>query len=235
MAEAAAKTAERPPARPAGRGAGRPEPLATARGASPAAEAPAPPAPQKKPRRISLAFTGAVLLMLLLALAITAWAGAKTGWFDLRQQLSQLPGISRLLPAAAPAPGEAVAANARLERENLRLAQEIKALQEQLQQELAEKQAQREYLEALEQKVALLEGTPRQQQSAGGSQVDYKQLAAYYAEMKPESAKAIMEHLEDEMVLGILRQMENEQAAKILAALPAERAARLSAGVTQQP
>lgn len=60
----------------------------------------------------------------------------------------------------------------------------------------------------------------------------YKQLANYYANMKPAEAVKIMNNLDDETIIGILINLENEQAGKILAAMDPKRAAIIVSKMT---
>lgn len=191
--------------------------------------------PVKRSLLSRLAFFLIPLLVVLAALIIVLWAGSRAGWIDLRQQLGKIPFLAGLT-AVSPDPGELVVPGTTLlERENQRLMQELNGQRDEVQRLTGEKQALEVYIKALEQKVALLESDATEKTADTPSQVDYKQLAAYFSEMKPANAEAVMGNMEDEMVLGIFANMDSDQVAKIMAIMPAERAALLSSKVTVQP
>lgn len=60
-----------------------------------------------------------------------------------------------------------------------------------------------------------------------GQREVYKELAEYYANMKPESAVAILNNHPSQLVAGILHEMEKDQAGEILSRLEPEQAAEL--------
>jgi flagellar motility protein MotE (MotC chaperone) len=61
----------------------------------------------------------------------------------------------------------------------------------------------------------------------------YKQLAAYYSNMKKAKAAAILAQLDDEYVIGILQNMESETAADVVSEMDPQRAAVLTKEMLQ--
>ncbi|NPV92048.1 MAG: hypothetical protein HPY50_14880 [Firmicutes bacterium] len=174
-----------------------------------------------------MAFIAASLVMLLAAVVIVLMAANKAGWININEQLKKVPFLSGFASdnqtKEVIVPGTTL-----LERENQRLLQELNTQREELQQLTAEKKTLDEYNKALTEKVSLLEKTAPKPKEDPVAQMDFKQLAAYFSEMKPANAVAIMDKMDDDTVLGILRLLESDKVAKILAAMPPERAAALS-------
>ncbi len=56
----------------------------------------------------------------------------------------------------------------------------------------------------------------------------YKDMAAYFSEMKAKTAADILSRLEDEDIIGIFSQMENDTVAELMQNMDAARAARIS-------
>ncbi|NLC08044.1 MAG: hypothetical protein GX755_08805 [Syntrophomonadaceae bacterium] len=171
-----------------------------------------------------------VVLSLLIVVAGLLAGAQLAGWIDLRQLAVQIPGVERFTSSSGIDSTPVVSGVSLMEKENLELKRKIQEQEDLLQGIIGEKQALEQNKLALEQKIQDLEkkvALLSSEQSAEKN-VDYQQLADYYAEMKPAAVVAIMDNLDDETVLGILKEMEFDQVAKILTAMQPERAARLS-------
>ena len=179
-------------------------------------------------------FITASLVMLLAAAVIVLMAASKAGWINLDQQMQKIPFLAGVLPnnqtKEVIVPGTTL-----LERENQRLLQELNNQRDELQQLTAEKKTLDEYNKALTEKVSLLEKSEPKPKTDPVAQMDFKQLAAYFSEMKPANAVAIMDKMDDDTVLGILRLLDSDKTAKILAAMPPERAAAISSKFKVNP
>jgi flagellar motility protein MotE (MotC chaperone) len=117
----------------------------------------------------------------------------------------------------------------KLQLENQQLKTQIKDFQKQLETLKVENKAQLQRQQELEQKILNQAETVAKEgdQATTGPETAFKQLAKYYAEMKPKEAVAIMDMLDDDTVIGILINLESDQTAKILATMEPKRAARL--------
>jgi flagellar motility protein MotE (MotC chaperone) len=171
-----------------------------------------------------------VVLSLLIVAAGLLVGAQLAGWIDLRQLAAQIPGVERLISSGGTDSTPVVTGVSLMEKENLELKRKIQEQEDLLQGILGEKQALEQNKLALEQKIQDLEKkvTLMSSEQSLEENLDYQQLADYYAEMKPAAVVAIMDNLDDETVLGILKEMEFDQVAKILTAMQPDRAARLS-------
>lgn len=111
-----------------------------------------------------------------------------------------------------------------LQKENTQLKATAGNLQKQISALTAEK-------EALSQKQLSMEQEILNKDTAADSTStktdSFKQIAKYYAEMKPQDAVAILKNLDDDTVIGILVNLDSDQTAKILTAMDAKKAAQL--------
>jgi flagellar motility protein MotE (MotC chaperone) len=119
--------------------------------------------------------------------------------------------------------------DSKLQLENQQLKAQIKDYQKQLETLKVENKAHLQRQQELEQKILNQAETVAKEgdQATTGPETAFKQLAKYYAEMKPKEAVAIMDMLDDDTVIGILINLESDQTAKILATMEPKRAARL--------
>ncbi|MGI6648198.1 MAG: MotE family protein [Bacillota bacterium] len=182
------------------------------------------------PERRSIWSVKLVVLSLLIVAAGLLVGAQLAGWIDLRQLAARIPGVERFNSSSGTDSTPVVTGVSLMEKENLELKRKIQEQEDLLQGILGEKQALEENKLALEQKIQDLEKkvTLMNSEQSSEEDVDYQQLADYYAEMKPAAVVAIMDNLDDETVLGILKEMEFDQVAKILTAMQPDRAARLS-------
>lgn len=132
-----------------------------------------------------------------------------------------------------------------LQRENEGLKQQNDNLKKQVAQAQKAQQDWTAKRVALEQQIASQKaGQAATQTSAQGTtqgttqqpstpEDKFKQLAKYYAEMKPKDAVNTMNLLPDNIVLGILTKLDSDQTAKILAAMDPKKAATLVAQMAQ--
>lgn len=114
--------------------------------------------------------------------------------------------------------------NSKLSSDMAKLKADYLKLQKQLEISSKEKQMLIDEKNALQASLDSMQSTDGQQQS---STISYKKLAAYYAEMKADSAVKIMNNLSDEVVIGILQNLDDDQVAKILSTMDPKRAAGL--------
>jgi flagellar motility protein MotE (MotC chaperone) len=182
------------------------------------------------PERRSIWSVKLVVLSLLIVAAGLLVGAQLAGWIDLRQLADRIPSVERFNSSSGTDSTPVVTGISLMEKENLELKRKIQEQEDLLQGILGEKQALEENKLALEQKIQDLEKkvTLMNSEQSSEEDVDYQQLADYYAEMKPAAVVAIMDNLDDETVLGILKEMEFDQVAKILTAMQPDRAARLS-------
>lgn len=126
-------------------------------------------------------------------------------------------------------PVDSSTVGSKLQLENQQLKAQIKDFQKQLETLKVENKAQLQKQQELEQKILSQTETVVKEgdQTTKGPETAFKQLAKYYAEMKPKEAVAIIDKLDDDTVIGILINLESDQTAKILATMDPKRAARL--------
>lgn len=175
-----------------------------------------------------------LVISILAVLAGTVYALDWLGVFKVQKLLTKIPGGTKLTglvnkEPAAPKTGKTPDPDSRLQEENRQLKAQIANLQKQLAALKSEKESMVRKQSELEQKLLSQADTGGKAagQNDTGPESSFKQLAKYYAEMKPKQAVAIMDKLDDETVIGILINLENDQTAKILATMDPKRAARL--------
>ncbi|MDH7576762.1 MAG: hypothetical protein QHH75_02845 [Bacillota bacterium] len=147
-------------------------------------------------------------------------AASTTGWFDIKGWVTKVPFLDRWAQEEAVGKKDPVslAEENKLLRSRIgELEKEVKRLKER---EVAFQQIQKE----LEESAAFKEEKLAQDQA---KKEGYRALAAYYADMKPGAAVAILNNLNSEVVAEILQAMDKEQAGQILAAMEPVRAAEL--------
>lgn len=190
------------------------------------------------------------LLMLIVILAVLAGSVYALDWlgvFKFQNLLVKIPGGAKIIalttkevpvqgnkqksPVGKPGvskSGESTTTDNLVQQENQKLKVQVKDLQKQLEALKVENKAQVQKQQELEQQlISQSDNVNNTDESDSGTESSYKQLAKYYAEMKPKEAVAIMDKLDDDTVIGILINLENEQTAKILATMDPKRAARL--------
>jgi flagellar motility protein MotE (MotC chaperone) len=170
--------------------------------------------------------TGGIILLIVVILAAAGLGVASaTGAVNLQAVISRLPLIGAASggsPTHPPDgyPGADAATYNSLKLENGRLKQQVASLTQQL---------------------ALMQGS--QPGSAAGSAnkksgiatqslttdqaSTFKDLAGYYAGMKPAAAVAILSNLDPQMTAGILHEMDKEEAGQILAGMDPAQAAKV--------
>lgn len=158
------------------------------------------------------------LVCFLVVLAGGIVAASTTGWIDLRSWMAQVPVLAEWAGVEQEEkPLSLEEKNERLRSQMAELEKEVKRLKEQevmlqeLQKDLEENEIMKK--EQLAQERAEQEG--------------YRALAAYYADIKPSAAVAILDNLDPQIVAEILQAMDKEQAGQILAAMEPVRAADL--------
>lgn len=193
---------------------------------------------------------GAVLVALVLAWPIisaqtqTVQAQEKKDP-QAKEQKAKAPGADKMQNAgqagAKPAPGAPAAApspeldsrvvrlleerRAKLALEEERLARQRKDLETmraQVEERLGEL---RKVQEALEQLVATEQKQRRKR---------VLQLVKVLSNMRPASAAAVVEKLDDQMSVEIFKLMQSRQAGKVMAAMPPRQAARIGAKIAEQ-
>lgn len=191
------------------------------------------------------------LISILAVLAGTVYALDWLGVFKVQKLLVKIPGGAKLtelvsketapqdkqkgFPAGTPGnsrlsdtkTGKSPDSDSKLQEENRQLKAQVAGLQKQLAALKSEKEAMVQKQLELEQKLLSQADTKDKAAAQSSTESSFKQLARYYAEMKPKEAVAIMDKLDDETVIGILINLENDQTAKILATMDPKRAARL--------
>ena len=191
------------------------------------------------------------LLLLIAILAVLAGAVYALNWlgiFKFKTWLVKIPGGDKIIAYTSKGtagevkspklngdqpnsskPVDSSTVGSKLQLENQQLKAQIKGFQTQLETLKVENKAQLQKQQELEQKILSQTETVVKagDQTTKGSDTAYKQLAKYYAEMKPKEAVAIIDKLDDDTVIGILINLESDQAAKILATMDPKRAARL--------
>lgn len=99
--------------------------------------------------------------------------------------------------------------------------EELRARITELEQELSERTHSEDEAEGgTEPNTGLVAGSKEQKEV-------YKELAEYYANMKPDAAVAILNNHTSQLAAGILHEMEKDQAGEILSRLDTEQAAEL--------
>ncbi|HEX3031765.1 MAG TPA: hypothetical protein VHS59_05915 [Bacillota bacterium] len=190
-----------------------------------------------------------LILSILGVLAGTVWVLDWLGVFKVKRVLATLPVVSKFVTVEGTVYTKvnssvykgATKAISGLEEVLQRENDGLRAQKDRLQKQVAQLQkAEKDWTArrvALEQQIASLTASQAKQETPEEPTVTqedkYKQLAKYYAEMKPKEAVAIMDLLSDEVVLGILTQLESDQTAKILAAMEPKRAAGLVDNLAQ--
>lgn len=163
-------------------------------------------------------FSWKVIALVIIVILVGCIVAASTiGWLDFKELIQKVPLLGDIA-------GDNVLQEVDLKKENDRLKKqmaeqekEIKQLNaqikilQQIEQDLAENKAQAEV-------VATEENQRRE---------NYRELAAYYAEMKPEAAVAIFNNLEQDAAAIILQAMPRDQAGKIFGAMDPKQAAEL--------
>lgn len=156
---------------------------------------------------------GFILLCLVVLAGAGVAAASMAGWINVKDVLAKVPFIGS---AAVPDAAGADAAYNALKQENNSLKQRVAMLQEQA---VLSQGGQPNSTQKISGAAAQVTGA--QQKST------YKDLAGYYAGMKPDSAVAILNNLDPQMVAGILHEMDKDQAGQIFAAMDPVQAAKV--------
>lgn len=147
-------------------------------------------------------------------------AASTTGWIDLKDWAAKVPFLDRWISRETVDKKEPVS----LAEENKRLKSRVAELEREVKELQEREKALREIQKDLEKTLALQNEGLAQKQAKKES---YRALAAYYADMKPGAAVAILNNLDPEVAAEILQAMDKEQAGQILAAMEPARAAEL--------
>ncbi|HOQ08700.1 MAG TPA: hypothetical protein PLG09_01095 [Syntrophomonadaceae bacterium] len=147
------------------------------------------------------------------------------------------PGFIKSLPVIGkPLQGERLSSEDKLRQEYSKLQEDVKqrdneinklqarlneAEQELKRAEALNKELQKEN-ESLAVQIEELQSNRRNQESV------YKDMAKYFAEMKPQEAADLLSRQKDEDIIGVLEQMETSQAADILQRMDREKAAAIT-------
>ncbi len=163
---------------------------------------------------------GLVLLCIIILAAAGIATAQFTGLVHVNSLLSRLPLIStsQSQPAQASGgrPADAASYNSLL-LANSKLKQQLAALQAQVAQANGGQPG----------SAAQNAGGITTQSIATEQPETYKDLAGYYADMKPAAAVAILGNLDPNMVAGILYEMNKDQAGQILAGMDPAQAAKV--------
>lgn len=139
---------------------------------------------------------------------------SKTGLINLNNMLGKSP-LAGAAASQNPGGADAAAYNS-LKQENSSLKQQVAMLQK----EVSLNQG-----GLLNSPIAT--GAASTLVSVAQQQATFKDLAGYYASMKPAAAVLILNNLDPQMVAGILHRMDKDQAGQILAAMDPAQAAKV--------
>jgi len=172
------------------------------------------------------------VIKIIIPLVLIAGIVYALDWFaviDVNGMARKIPVVGKLIPESKSAvkPASKTASQAQenpLEKENKQLKEQVGKLNNEVKKLNENNNSLKNKQEEYKNIIKNLEDAKKEN---AANAAGYKELAAYYADMKPAAAVQIMDNLDDDTVIGILLNLEDEQAGKILAAMDPKRAAQI--------